>query len=428
MQPKYALLPLAALLLTGCFPDSDNDGINNQGDGDNTTVTTTQLDEQILDTNRLGVIATATSDYQTSDIAVFGTDAQYNLTVKEGLFATTELTDVGISTFENELYREGRYQADNLTKYSLNGDLTANLEWQYSVLDDDGSSANPYSLTFVSASKAYLTRYDSSDLWVVDPSVSSSGSADFRLDEIDLSAYAHDEAGGTPRMNDALLVDDKLYVLMERLNPNFSAVEQAYLAVIDTTTNEEINTGSVSGLNGIELPVKNAGNLSYHNGMIYVSGRGDAYAELDADKYTGGIAMVSTSGYTTVLLIDDGDETYNPYGNFQRVEVVDDDHGYFVGSKGWGNDTLYHFDPSNITSITESIVAVDGLSGFNIADIEAITLNDTESRYRSVLYVAVQAGSADETGRIKVVNVSDQSIFASFNLSFNPTDIEFMDR
>lgn len=424
MQINYALVPLAALLLTGCFPESDNDSNNDQDDGDNTTVTTTQLDEQILDTDRFGVIATASSDYQTSDIAVFGTDSDYKLTVKEGLFATTELTDIGISTFDNELYREGRYQADNLTKYSLNNDMTADLDWQYSVLGD-GSSANPYSLTFRSASQAYVTRYDSADMWIVDPSVSGSGSADFRQGVIDLSAYAHAESGGTPRMNDALLVDDKLYVLMERLNSNFTSVEQSYLAVIDTTTNTEIDTGSVPDLNGVELPVRNAGNLSYHDGTIYVSGRGDSsFGASDAAKYTGGIATVSTTDYSTDLLIDDGDETSNLYGQFQRVEVVDADHGYFVGREGWGNDTLYHFSPSSPASIT----AVSGLSGINIADIEALTLSDAEADYTSVLYVGVQAGSAEETGRIDVINVLDQTVFASFDLLFNPTDIEFVNR
>jgi len=428
MIPRYALLPLAGVLLAGCFPESENQ--SNTEDNSNTDQTTTQLNEQILDISRLGVIATASSDYQTSDIAVFGTDAEYNLTVIEGGFATTELTDIGISTFGNELYREGRYQSDNLTKYSLSSDLTPDLDWQYSVLDEGDSSANPYSLTFKSSGQAYMTRYDSADLWIIDPSVSSSGLADFRLGEIDLSAYATG-SGGVPRMNNALLVDDKLYVLMERLDSDYNAFEQSYLAVINTDTYTEIDTeidttpGDTDDLNGIELPVRNASNLSYHDGTIYISGRGHtSYGASDAAKYSGGIATVSTTDYTTALLIDDGDGTAHQYGQFQRVEVVNADHGYFVGREGWGNDTLYHFSPSNPDSIT----AVSGLSGINISAIEAIALSDPEARYTSLLYVGVQAGSADETGRIKVVNVLDQTILASFNLSFNPTDIEFMDR
>ena len=428
MIPRYALLPLAGVLLAGCFPESENQ--SNTEDNSNTDQTTTQLNEQILDISRLGVIATASSDYQTSDIAVFGTDAEYNLTVIEGGFATTELTDIGISTFGNELYREGRYQSDNLTKYSLSSDLTPDLDWQYSVLDEGDSSANPYSLTFKSSGQAYMTRYDSADLWIIDPSVSSSGLADFRLGEIDLSAYATG-SGGVPRMNNALLVDDKLYVLMERLDSDYNAFEQSYLAVINTDTYTEIDTeidttpGDTDDLNGIELPVRNASNLSYHDGTIYISGRGHtSYGASDAAKYSGGIATVSTTDYTTALLIDDGDGTAHHYGQFQRVEVVNADHGYFVGREGWGNDTLYHFSPSNPDSIT----AVSGLSGINISAIEAIALSDPEARYTSLLYVGVQAGSADETGRIKVVNVLDQTILASFNLSFNPTDIEFMDR
>jgi hypothetical protein len=198
---------------------------------------------------------------------------------------------------------------------------------------------------------------------------------------------------------------------MERLNADYSAGEPSYLAVINTTDNTEIDTtpGDSTDLPGIELPVRNAANLSYHDGIIYVSGRGDtSFGASDANKYTGGVATVDTNdNYTTDLLIDDdGDDSSYPYGQIQRVQLVDENLGYFVGREGWGNDTLYYFDPSNLATIA----AVDGLSGVNIADIETLTLSDAEARYSSVLYVAVQAASADDTGEIKVINVFDQNV------------------
>lgn len=414
MQLNYALLPLAALLLTGCFPESDNDDNNDRDDGDNTTVTTTQLDEQILDTGRLGVIATASSDYQTSDIAVFGTDSDFKLTVKEGLFATTELTDIGISTFDNELYREGRFNSDNLTKYSLGSDWSANLDWQYSVLSDE-TTANPYSLTFESASKAYLIRYDSTNLWVVDPSVASSGESGFKTGEIDLSAYADFDCSlGTPRANDALILDDYLYVLMERLGKRvegecvgYLAEVNSYLAVFDISNpNQEVNISGET-LKGIDLNVKNAGNLSLEGNVIYVSGR-----------ETGKLVSVDTANNHDVSVLIAGDNTYPGLHN---VTVVDSQHGYF-SSGNWPSYSLWHFNPSDMN---QSVTEITELSGGYITDIEHVTLTDANALYTSLLYVAVQG---ETNGRIGVVNVMDQTVLESFDLNFNPTDIEFMDR
>lgn len=414
MQHKYALLPLAALLLTGCFPESDNDSNTNQNDDDNTTVITTQLGNQILDTDRLGVIATASTDYKTSDIAVFGTDSDYKLTVKEGLFATTEVNDIGISTFDNELYREGRSESDNLTKYSLGSDFSADMEWQYSVLGND-SGANPYSLIFESANKAYLVRYDSTDLWIVDPSVASSGEAGFKIGEIDLSAYADFDCSlGTPRANDALIHDGYLYVLMERLGKRvedecvgYLAEVNSYLAAFDiNNANQEVNISGET-LKGIDLNVKNAGNLSLVGDVIYVSGR-----------ETGKLVSVNTANtHDLTVLIFGG----NTYPGLHNVTVADSQHGYF-SSGNWPSYSLWHFNPSDLN---QSITEISEFSGGYITDLEHVTLTDANAQYTSLLYVAVQG---ENNGRIGVVNVTDQTVLESFDLNFNPTDIEFMDR
>src|SRR3546814_3723342 len=56
-------------------------------------------------------------------------------------------------------------------------------------------------------------------------------------------------------MSAGLIKDGKLYVALQRLQ-NFAATQSGYIAVIDTATNTEIDTGKGSnGLKGIELPV-----------------------------------------------------------------------------------------------------------------------------------------------------------------------------
>src|SRR3546814_11605189 len=56
-------------------------------------------------------------------------------------------------------------------------------------------------------------------------------------------------------MSAGLIKDGKLYVALQRLQ-NFAATQSDYIAVIDTATNTEIDTGTGStGLKGIDLPV-----------------------------------------------------------------------------------------------------------------------------------------------------------------------------
>src|SRR3546814_20294752 len=56
-------------------------------------------------------------------------------------------------------------------------------------------------------------------------------------------------------MSAGLIKDGKLYVALQRLQ-NFAATQSGYIAVIDTATNTEIDTGKGSnGLKGHELPV-----------------------------------------------------------------------------------------------------------------------------------------------------------------------------
>lgn len=403
---KALTLTLATALVAGCFPESGSDR-----EAPDTTML--QLDNRILDAGRVGAIAATSPDYSTSDIVLFSNDSSGELEVASGEFESTSETDIAIAAFEDRLYRLGRFQIDNITKYQIFTTLGADITWQYSVQGDD-ASANPYDVIFASDSKAYVPRYDSPNLWVIDPSKTGSGQAGFKQDQLDLSSYAtYDCSGGTPNANGGVVADGRLYILMERLgakNPDdscngFAAERNSYVAVFDVATGEEVDTATGT-LKGVELSVKNAGNLSAHDGLIYVSGRETGKIEtIDPDD-----------GYATEVIIDDA-----AYAGANHVTVVDANHGYFV-SGAWPSYTLYHFNPSDLN---QSITAVDGPSGENIADIEPVTLADPDASYSSLLYVAVQTGTQ---GRIDVVNVLDQSVLESFELTFFPTDIEFLEQ
>ena len=56
----------------------------------------------------------------------------------------------------------------------------------------------------------------------------------------------------------------------------------------------------------------------------------------------------------------------HPYGNIYGMIIVNATKGYFVGYAGWGNTTLYSFNPSNGTVYGP----VSGLEHINIPGME----------------------------------------------------------
>ena len=198
-----------------------------------------------------------------------------------------------MATYGEQFYRIGRYKQDNITRYDFNNPSL--VEWQFGTDDSvpDSDSSNPYDLVFVNESKAYVIRYGASSIWVVDPSVSSSDDDLFKIGEIDLQAYDDD---GVPEMSAAVIHNNRLYVVMQAMDDS-STPGDAYLAVIDTTTDEEINVND-DALNGYPLSVKNPLGLDVIDNNLFVLGVG-RYARnwlpVPAPaEYTGGIEKIDS--------------------------------------------------------------------------------------------------------------------------------------
>ena len=415
--PPLPLLLLPLALLAGCDGLSESDFDRERSEH--------AVEARILDAHQVMAVASASPDYATSDIALVTNVQASSAILFEGQFATTSPNDIGISTHADALYRLGRFQADSVTKYSLGSHTQPFNHWQYSVQGED-ASANPYSLTFINDEKAVLIRYDAPTAWLVNPSVTGGSEADFKLGELDLSAYAHEGSGGTPRAADALIVDDRLYILMQRLDSDFQATQSSYVAVFDLPELTEVDTNSASELMGIELPVRNAANLSHHNGTLFVAGRGNTAWGAEEGVEVRGLVAIDTSTHDAELIYDGSQVEFEAYGSFERVVIAGDHHGFFVGRASWGNDTLYHFNPA---SPEQSITAVEGLTGVSIADVKFNALTDADAVYQNLLYVAIQPGfDTEANGRIVVVNSLDQRQLAEINMLFNPTSIEFLSR
>jgi len=254
-----------------------------------------------------------------------------------------------------------------------------------------------------------VTRYGSDRVWIVNPAATTE--ADFKLGELDLSNYDMDATNA----RDALIVGDRLYILMQRLT-EFTPDKVGYVAVFDITTDTEIDTmQGQDGLLGVALSTTNP--LSLHHveatGDVLVLGRGNIFGSMDVtgDPYTGGIEAIDTTDFTTAMLIDDGTDADNN-GFFSEVVIVNDNLGYITTYASFQNTTLRSFNP------TTGVLNTDVVAGLADLDVGAMGV-DPMGR----LWVGI---GGDMPG-YRVIDPADNSVLIErVATEFQPINIVFV--
>jgi hypothetical protein len=298
---KNIALVLAAIsLLIGCGGDSNNDN------------------DKVITEGSYAVQMVA-ADYSSSQVAIGNILDERSAT--QGLLTQAE-SNFTISTYESYLYHIGKNKIDTIERFDTTQGVT-NSEWTYGANHDDEGSANTYTLLQQNATNGYLIRYGSTFVLQVNPSATIE--ADFVKAKIDLSAYTV-EGSTYPRMADAVIYQDNLFVAMQRLDSSWTP-EQAYIAVIDLETNEEVDTNTqLDGLKGIPLNATNTFTLTEYNGQLYAAGRGNYGSD------TGGLDKIDATTYAVTSLIDEN--------SFPELNSTDDNTYYHVLDVAIVNDNL----------------------------------------------------------------------------------------
>jgi hypothetical protein len=150
-----------------------------------------------------------------------------------------------------------------------------------------GFASNPHDFVWLSANKAYVTRYgenaaatptpddfdDGSDLLIIDPSQPKI------LGRIDLKPFAPAGTGILPRADRALLAGGMVYVSLNAINGNWSSYGVGRILIVDPTTDEVVGTIDTPG-------VKNCGAMNYlaAEKKLLVTCGGDRTAPQQADS------------------------------------------------------------------------------------------------------------------------------------------------
>ncbi len=391
----YATLGLT-VLLSGCL-DSDSDSSNYSG----IECDTAQIDM---------VVQTISADYTSSSVAIGCSEGG----LLDGNLISNK-SDYTVSAGNSSFYYIGKGSIDTVSQYDF---LLPDVEnWKYATNDANESTSNTYKLVEVNEEKAYLIRYNKSKVWIVNPSAQNS--ADFKIGELDLDNYlaSSDSTTSTATdMSDAVIVDGKLFIAMQRLRNGsqndfgdvYDYTNNSMIAVFDIATDAEIDASPEDDtFNAITLTGKNVQTLNVLGNEIFVSSRGNYF-----DSF-GLLESIDATSYQVTTLVE-GSAELGAIVDFTATSttqgfVLTDLSGY-VDEVYTSKHNLYSLDLE-----TSEIGAV--LDGFN-----NIHLTDIATGPNSYLWVLSADASNPGVYKINASNI-EESIFLETNL--NPSKIAF---
>ena len=248
--------------------------------------------------------------------------------------------------YDGLLYVVNRYGGDNIQVIDPSAGY-ATLR-QFSV----GNGSNPQDITFVSPTKAYVSRYGSAAIAIVNPATGGS------LGSISLAPFA--DGDGLPEMARMVRVGRWLFVACQRLT-GYQPTNPSVIAVVDTQADTVFDVDPVTpGIQAIPLTFRNpvtTFELDRTRTRLLIGCAG-AIGALD-----GGIEAIDP-----VALRDLGPVATEAAlgGDVADVAVRDASHAYVIVSSG-SDDVLRSWNPASGDTIG-TLLHVGG--GFSLPDME----------------------------------------------------------
>lgn len=287
-----------------------------------------------------------TTDFSTGALATVTLDGAH---VVDAPVASIH-SDAVVRVFDGLVYVVNRFLGDNIQILDPNDGFA--LVRQFSV----GNGSDPHDILVVSPDKAYVTRYNRTELWVVDP---SQGEV---IDTIDLSSLA--DADGTPEMDQLALVGERLFVTVQRMDTGgfpWVTTDASYVVVIDTESDSFVDADAVAaGVQPVTLAHKNPYSTlqtDVASGNLYVACVGD-WGVID-----GGIEWVDSGALASAGTILTGADVG---GDITDVEIVSAERGYLIVTDAAFATSLIAFDPR--TGAVVDTVYAPGT--FTLPDVE----------------------------------------------------------
>jgi DNA-binding beta-propeller fold protein YncE len=222
-----------------------------------------------------------------------------------------------------------RFLGDNVQRLDPARGLTTRFQCS------TGPASNPHDIVAVAPDKAYVTRYDRAELWVVDPSVADC--TRFRRGTIDIRAFA--DGDELPEMSQLALVDQSLFVTVQRLDRRrgFASTGPSRMVVVDTVTDTVSGEIVLHGGN----PFGDASGIAREpeTGKLVIASAGDIFRVGD-----GGLERIDPATRTAEGAFFVDETTLG--GNILDFVLVSATKGYAVLQDAALANRLVVFDPS----------------------------------------------------------------------------------
>ncbi len=303
---------------------------------------------------RSGLAAVVTTDFETGALATVGVGRHVIRHPPTPIYS-----DAVVRTAGGLVYVVNRLGGDNVEVLDPARGFTSILQCS------TGVGSNPHDVAVVGPHKAYVTRFNRPELWIVDPGAPPSCAGFFR-GAIDLGPYA--AANGIPDMDQMALVGDRLFVSLEELDRNrqFAPAGKSLLVVIDVATDRVTGTVVLSGTNSFSASPEIRRDPT--TGALLVGEVGNIYKTGDGGIERVDPATLTASGFFVT--------ERQLGGNITDFVIVSATKGYALLLDDSLRNELVAFDPSRGVVTRRMFASEQYLSAIELAPDGTLWLAD----------------------------------------------------
>ncbi len=271
-----------------------------------------------------------TSDFSTGGLSVIDL-----ATRQVAPHVATVHSDAALRVYGGLIYVVNRFGQDNIQVIDPGRKYATRQQFS------TGNGSNPQDIALASPFKAYISRYASADLLVVDP---RSGA---QLETISLAAFA--DADGIPEMAQMALVGPWLFVACQRLT-NFAPTNPSVVVVIDTRTDAVVDADpAMPGVQAIALTGRNPFTDFVYDGTSrqLLIGCPGAYGVVDGGIERIDAASLQSMGYAITEASLGGDVLDMAWNGAEHSYAIVSDASFNASLVAWSAstgavlDTLY---------------------------------------------------------------------------------------
>lgn len=236
--------------------------------------------------------------------------------------------DARLRVIDDTVYVVNRFGADNVQL--VNAATGATIR-QFST----GNGSNPYDVALVAPRRLFVTRYESTDLWIMDPRTGA------HTGTVSLAAFA--DADGVPEMDRLAVVGPYVFVSLQRVNRNagFTATDTSLVAVIDARADTVVDCDAARpGRQAIVLARQNpATDFVSEPGVGLLIGCVGNYGVLDGGVVRVNPWMLAAGGTVITESALGGDVSDVEWGTAQKAYAIVSDANFDASLVSWNPAT-----------------------------------------------------------------------------------------